>query len=145
MVHYVRCFCEQHCVYNNPPYDLEIVASSDDLNLKSIHVQQVNIKYDDSNHFVTAVTDMAESFTPVMTTVRTSDVKTAEVSYSEKPATRAHISLPKLITRCRSVTLELTCHLFFDDNTSNKIIISKALPIRKKKMQILSYRAAMNL
>lgn len=130
--------------YNTPPYDLEIIASSDDLDLKSIYIQQVDLKYDDSNHYATTASDIAEPFIPVMISVRTSDARTAEVSFIDKPSTRAVISLPKLITRSRSMTLKITCHVFFQDNTSRKLLIVKELPVRKQK-QILSYKAAMSL
>src|SRR4051812_7625705 len=45
--------------YDRLPYDLNIVASSADLGLKSIHLRVVEIKYDDYNHFVTAASDTA--------------------------------------------------------------------------------------
>jgi hypothetical protein len=92
----------------------------------------------------TTASDIAESFTPVMLSVRKSDAKTAEVSFIDEPSNRAVLSLPKLITRSRSITLKLTCHLFFQDNTSEKFIIEKKLPL-KINQQIISYKAAMGL
>jgi hypothetical protein len=130
--------------YDRLPYDLKIDASSSNLSLKSIHVRQVEIKYDDYNHFITAASDIVEPFIPVMYADRSSDAKTGTVSFFDTPATRARISLPHLITRSRSVTLRFTCFLFFDDNTSRKLIISKELPIRKR-LDVIPYRTAFSL
>ena len=130
--------------YDRLPYDLKIDASSSDLSLKSIHVREVEIKYDDYNHFITVASDIAEPFIPVMYADRSSDAKTGTVSFFDTPATRARFSLSHLITRSRSVTLRFTCFLFFDDNTSRKLIISKELPVRDR-MNVISFRTASSL
>lgn len=130
--------------YDRLPYDLKIEASSAELSLKSIHIREVEIKYDDGNQFVTVASGIAEPFIPVMYADRSSDAKTGSVSFFDTPATRARISLPHLITRSRSVTLRFTCFLFFDDNTSRKLIISKELPIRKR-LDVIPYRTAFSL
>ena len=130
--------------YDRLPYDLKIDASSSNLSLKSIHVREVEIKYDDYNHFITVASGIAEPFIPVMYADRSSDAKTGTVSFFDTPATRARVSLPHVITRSRSVTLRFTCFLFFDDNTSRKLIISKELPVRKH-MNVIPYRTASSL
>lgn len=127
--------------YDRLPYDVQITASSADLGLKSIYLREVEIKYDDYNHFVTAATDVAELFTPVMYAGHSSDAATGKVSFLDTPETRARISLPRIITRCRSVTLKLTCFLFSQDQTSRKLIITKELPVRKR-MSVIPYRFA---
>jgi len=130
--------------YDRLPYDLKIDAASSDLSLKSIHVRVVEIKYDDYNHFITVASDIAEPFIPVMYADRSSDAKTGTLSFFDTPATRARFSLSHLITRSRSVTLRFTCFLFFDGNTSRKLIISKELPIRDR-LNVISYRTASSL
>jgi hypothetical protein len=130
--------------YDRLPYDLKIDASSSDLSLKSIHVREVEIKYDDYNHFTTVAADIAEPFIPVVYADRSSDAKTGAVSFFDTPATRARFSLPRLITRSRSLTLRITCFLFFDDNTSRKLVISKELPVRKR-MDVIPFRTATSL
>ncbi len=130
--------------YDRLPYDLKIDASSSDLSLKSIHVREVEIKFDDSNHFITVACDIAKTFTPVMYADRSSDAKTGAVSFFDTQTTRARFSFPQLITRSRSATLRFTCFLFFADNTSRKLIISKDLPVRKR-MDVIPYRTAVSL
>jgi hypothetical protein len=130
--------------YDCLPYDLKIDASSSNLSLKSIHVREVAIKYDDHNHFTTVASDIAEPFIPVMYADRSSDAKTGAVSFFDTPTTRVRLSLPHLITRSRSVTLRFTCFLFFDDNTSRKLVISKELPVRKR-MDVIPFRTATSL
>jgi hypothetical protein len=130
--------------YDRLPYDLKIDASSSNLSLKSIHVREVEIKYDDYNHFTTVASDIAEPFIPVMYADRSSDAKTGAVSFFDTPATRVRLSLPHLITRSRSVTLRFTCFLFFNDNTSRKLVISKALPVRKR-MDVIPFKTATSL
>ncbi|HTE93950.1 MAG TPA: hypothetical protein VK678_10620 [Bradyrhizobium sp.] len=130
--------------YDRLPYDLLIVASSADLGLKSIYIREVEIKYDDYNHFVTAASDIGESFTPVVAADRSTDAKTGKLTFFDTPATRARMSLPQLLTRSHSVTLRLTCFLFYNDNTSKKLIVVKELPLRKH-LEIFSYRSALSL
>ena len=130
--------------YDRLPYNLQIVATSADLGLKSIHVREVEIKYDDYNHFVTVASDAAESFTPVMYADRSTDSKTGNVTFFDTPATRARMSFPRLLTRSRSVTLRLHCFLFYNDNTSKEVVLVKELPIWSR-LEIISYRSAAGL
>ena len=133
--------------YDRLPYDLMIVATSGDLGLKSIHLRTVDIKYDDmGNQFVTAASDnTVAAFMPVMYADRSTDAKTGNVTFFDTRASHASISLPRLLTRRRSVTLKLHCFLFYNDGTSKELVLEKELPLWRNRPEIMFYRTASGL